>query len=120
MAGSSRILDTAAVLVADRQAEPHGVGGGHLKAFFAVDVTAITRTTGTLDVELWWSPDGTTAGGIKVAEVTGLIATGLAQIILEATFDGNTEAIPEPNIVVWDLIGDTTAVSGNVYATYGN
>lgn len=117
MAGSIVTVDAVAALTADQTNEVEG-SGGHHAATFLVDVTAITRTTGTLEVSLYWSPDGTVAGGILVAQVTGLTATGLAEVVPQAPFESANRAIPAPNVVLWDLVGDTTGVSGDIYAIY--
>jgi len=117
MAGSINVLDTASGITADRLAEP-SAGGAHQKANFWVDLTAITRTTGSLVVNLYWTPDGTIAGGQLVATVGGLIAAGFSQLPIEAEFITADASIPAPNLVQWDLVGDATAVSGRIYAMY--
>lgn len=118
MAGSIKIIDTATAIVADRAVNVQG-SGAHMAVNFYVDVTAITRTTGTLVVTLkWHSADGT---DVEVATITGLAATGIARIVPTANvFNLVTQAIPEPNEVLWDLVGDATAVSGKIYAMYGD
>lgn len=119
MAGAIKLLDSASLIDADRTTKVDG-NAGHRAARFIVDVTAITRTTGTLVIGLYWSPDGTVAGGLKIAEVTGLTAAGAADVPLVAPFAAVNGAVPEPNIVLWDLVGDTADVSGVVYAIYGD
>ena len=116
--GAIKIIDTATVLVADRAVTIPG-GGAHSSIQFYVDVTAITRTTGTLAVTLrWHSADGT---DVEIATLAGLTATGISRLVPTANvFNLVTQAIPEPNEVLWDLDGDTTAVSGKIYAMYGD
>jgi len=118
MAKGPFIIDTGTALVADRtQVLSHT--GAHGAATFYLDLTAITRTTGTLDVTLRWiSQDGNT---VAIAAITGLTGTGLSRLVLTAgEFDLTRQCIPEPNQVFWDLVGDTTAVTGNIYASYGD
>jgi len=117
MAGSVNVLDTASGITADQISEP-SPGGAHKKANFWVDLTAITRTTGSLVISLYWSPDGTIAGGQLVAVSAALTAIGLTQLPIEAEFVSAEDSIPAPNLVEWDLIGDATAVSGRLYAMY--
>jgi hypothetical protein len=119
MAGSQKVLDSAAAIVASRTVAIDQYGA-HRAAAFEVFVTAITRTTGTLTVSLYWSADGTAANGAKIAEVTGLTAAGLANLPLITPFTSTNFAIPSPNLVVWTLVGDATAVTGNVVAFYGD
>ena len=118
MAGSIKLIDTGAALVADRDITISG-SGAHASATFFVDVTAITRTTGDLDIFLrWLSDDGTV---VVIAAAEAIIATGIVRFILTSgEFDATRFAIPEPNQIDWDLVGDTTAVSGKVYAMYGD
>ena len=118
MPGSIRVVDTATLITADRNIAVTG-GGAHLGANFYVDVTAITRTTGTLTVTIRWN----TASGVDVdiATVTGLTATGITRLTpTSGVFDVSARAIPEPTEVLWDLVGDTTSVSGQIIAMYGN
>lgn len=119
MAGSIKVIDTATALVADRNVAIPG-GGAHGSVNFYVDVTAITRTTGTLVVTLRWKTllDAT---DVEIATIAGLSATGVARIVPTANVFGAAGlATPEPTEVLWDLVGDTTAVSGKVYAIYGD
>ena len=112
-----KILDTASGLISDRTIGVSGNGSGHVAATFYVEVTGITRTSGTLEVEVFVK---TAAGTNKsVAEITGLTGTGIAKLPVNADFLTFPDAIPEPDEVNWRLVGDTTAVSGRVYAIYG-
>lgn len=118
MAGAIKIIDTATALVADRNVTVGG-SGAHTTVNFYVDVTAITRTTGTLTVTLrWHSADGT---DVEIATLASISATGISRLVPTANvFNLVTQAIPEPNEVLWDLVGDATAVSGKIYAMYGD
>ena len=114
MAGSSRIVDTASGITASRSVKVDS-RGGHAAASFIADVTAITRTTGSLVIILNYDP-GNGSSPIVVATKTGIIATGVVKVPLHANFSATRFAIPEPNNVIWSLIGDATAVSGLVVA----
>ena len=116
--GPVRILDTAVNITADR-ATHLPASRAYQKANFWVDLTAITRTTGTFGITLYWTPDASTAGGIAIATIAGLTAAGFVQIPIEAAFIAAEDSIPEPNLVIWNLVGDATAVSGRIYAMYG-
>ena len=116
--GPVRILDTAVGITADRAAHLPA-SRAYQKANFWLDLTAITRTTGTFDLTLYWSPDGSSAGAVVIAQITGLTAAGLVQLPIEAAFIAAEDSIPEPNLVIWNLVGDATAVSGRIYAMYG-
>lgn len=118
MAGTLKTIDTASAIVANRTANVMGQGA-HAALTVYVDVTAITRTTGTLDVEVRWSPDGS-ATSAQIASVTGITAPGRFRMTLNTNFDDTRVAIPEPNRVVWTLNGDATAVSGTILAHYGD
>lgn len=118
MAGTNKILDTASAISATRTAFVPG-SGGHAAATFFVFVTAITRTTGSLNLEVKWTPDGS-ATDIQIGTVTGITATGLFRLTLSAGFNATRQAIPEPNKIVWTLVGDATAVSGTLIAQYGD
>jgi len=113
-----KVLDTAALLTADRSQGIPGGGAGHRQATFVVDVTAITRTTGTLDVSLQVrTADGTLK---NVATVTGLTAISLNTMTIDAFWTPVPGAIPEPDLAVWDLVGDTTSVSGTIEVVYSD
>ena len=117
MSAAPRALDTASGITADRTQAIEGGGGSHASATFLVDVTGITRTTGSLTVTLnWVSASGAV---VQIAEDTTITTAGITRLDLEADFAATRDAIPEPIQVVWDLIGDATAVSGTVYAAYG-
>lgn len=112
-----KIIGTASAIDADQDTWV-AANGAHGAATFFVHVTAITRTTGTLDVYVRWrAPSG---NEIDIASVTGITATGLNRLTLTSDFNATRDAIPEPNRVDWDLVGDTEAVSGFVYAVYGD
>lgn len=114
---AAKVIGTATAIDADQDAWIAG-SGAHGAATFFVHVTAITRTTGTLAVYLRWrSPGG---NEIDIASVAGITATGLNRLVLTSDFDATRMAIPEPNREDWDLVGDTEAVSGKIYAIYGD
>ena len=118
MAGTVKKIDTASAIVADRNVKVPG-SGAHSAVNFYVDVTAITRTTGTLVVTLRWNTDAGT--DVEIATITGISATGISRLVPTANvFNLVTQAIPEPTEVLWDLVGDATAVSGVIYAMYGD
>jgi len=119
MASGPIVLDAATLITADRTNNAVIGSGSHGHASFILRLTAITRTTGTLDVFLRWSPDGGTNRMI-VATVAGVTATGNFIIPVTSDFAVVTGAVPEPNAVFWDLIGDTTNVSGEIIAFYGD
>lgn len=119
MAGTVRVIDTASAIVADRNVKVSG-SGAHSAVNFYVDVSAITRTTGTLTVTVRWNTP-ITGTDVDVATVTGLTATGVTRLTPTANvFNLVTQAIPEPTEVLWDLVGDATAVSGTIIAIYGD
>src|SRR5512132_1223460 len=111
MAGTIKLIDTATGITADRNVAISG-SGAHTSAQFYVDVTAITRTTGTLVVTLRWK---TPIAGtdVDIATITGLTAAGVSRLTpTSGIFDTAGRAIPEPTEVLWDLVGDATAVTG--------
>ena len=118
MAGGRRDVDEVTALVADRTASVYG-GGCHRSAQFYVDVTAITRTTGSLSVTVRWrTKAGTT---VTIATLGSITAIGVYRLTPTAgVFDTFGRAIPDPTNVNWDLVGDATAVSGVIYAVYGD
>ncbi len=113
-----QILDTASGITVDRTGAIIGGGSGNRSGTFYVDVTGITRTSGTLDVTL----SILTASGVlqTVAAKTGITATGLYKMTLDADFLTVPDAVPVPDQVVWDLVGDATAVSGTVEALFSH
>ena len=119
MAGSRRDVDEVTALVADRTASVYG-GGCHRSAQFYVDVTAITRTTGSISVTIRWrTKSGTTVTIATTA--SNITATGVTRLTPTAgVFDTAGRAIPDPTQVNWDLVGDATDVSGVIYAIYGD
>ena len=114
--GAAILLDNEATAFSVTQTTKLPRNGACITATFIVQVTAITRTTGTLNVGVYWSPDGTVANGLKIAEVTGLTAAGTSNLALQSPFTGANQSIPIPNIALWTIVGDTTLVTGNIYA----
>lgn len=118
MAGSRRVIDEVSLIVADRTVNADG-SGAHGSAQFYVDVTAITRTTGSLTVTVRWRTNAGTT--VTVATLGSITATGVYRLTPTANvFDTAGRAIPEPTQANWDLGGDATDVSGIIYAIYGN
>ena len=122
MAGTQKILasftniDATTTLVIDGS-------GGHSGATFWLNLTAITRTTGTLNVAVGWSPAPSAAPTPVlpvVTTLTGLTAAGLTRMVLTADFNADQMAIPEPNVVTLTLVGDTADVAGEIIAAYGD
>lgn len=118
MSGAIEVLDRATLITADRNVDTLAGGGAHAAATFLLNITAIDRTTGTLNVTLSWNAGS--GNEVFVAGVFGISATGLVRIPLNANFASTRDAIPEPSNVDWDLSGDTTDVSGSVVAIYGD
>ena len=110
-----QILDEAVGITVDRAGPVVGGGSGQRSGTFYVDITGITRTSGTLNV----TASVLTASGVKqpVAAATGLTTTGLTKLTLDGDF--SSSAVPIPDVIDWDLVGDTTAVSGTVEAVFG-
>lgn len=97
----------------------HG-NGGHRSATFWFNVTGITRTTGTLDVDLRYG--AASSAELIVAIKTGITATGLNRLILTSDFDATVPqaAIPEPVWCKLTLVGDTADVAGELWTVYGD
>ncbi len=117
MGGSQRTIDEASAIVASRSQAVPG-GGGHASASFLVDVTAITRTSGTLIVTVsYTAPSGTP---FTIAATGALTTTGLFRLAIDSDFEATRMAVPEPDKAIWTLICDATAVSGKIIAYYGD
>lgn len=113
-----QILDTASGITASRTGAVIGGGSGNRSGTFYVDVTDITRTSGSLTVTL----SILTASGVlqTVAEATGITAASLVKLTLDADFLTVPDAVPVPDQVIWTLVGDATAVSGTVEALFSH
>ena len=107
-----RVVDTATLLTLDRTQGIDGGAGATRSATYYVELTAIIRTTGTLNITLRLAVP---SGNINIAQVTGLTTGGTFEIPLLVPFTEVNKAIPEPEEVFWDLIGDTTNVSGRIF-----
>lgn len=94
--------------------------GGHESATFWVQIDAITRTTGTLDVSLRLSTDKGVTGAMVIASVAGIIATGRYHLPFNSPYDAAISAIPEPSLLRLVLNGDTLNVTGSIIAVYGD
>ncbi len=114
--GQIKVIDFIDAIVASRTkdvsngAAPIAYG----KANFFVDVEAITRTTGSVTIQLNWK----SANGVVLnitANLTALIAVGINEFTLDPQFTGATDAIPEPSEAVVVFVGDTSLFTARIY-----
>lgn len=119
MAGSVLHLDTASLITGDRQVNIGG-SGSHRSVTFLLDLTAITKTTGTLTLSLYWKTP-VTGASVLLARGTDLDLVKTYLITPTANvFSLTRQSIPAPNVVLWEPQGDATLISGSVYAIYGD
>jgi hypothetical protein len=124
MSGTVKILDTVTALDgdADRTANVDGGGGAHRTAHFYVDVTALTRTTGSMVVSVRWNSTSGTATTIAIS--ASITAAGIYRLVpTTGVFDKAWCAVPAPTSVLWDMTGTAatiSAVAGSIYSIYGD
>jgi len=101
---------------------PHG---GHKVVAFFLDFAARSGT-GTLQVTLQHGYVPGAGRNIVVAQLSGVVATALRLIPIDAGFDGSDagEKVAIPNItrvLLTETVGSASVtVTGNIYAIYGD
>ena len=82
---------------------------------FYVDVEAITRTTGSVAIQLRWK---SISGAVLnvTTDITDLVGIGITEFTIDPQFaNGTTDAIPEPSESVVVFTGDTSLFTARVY-----
>jgi hypothetical protein len=117
---SNKVLDSVAAIAVTTTKALSG-SGGHSSARFLVDST-VSAGAGDWTVTLYWSPDGTVAGGDMIA-LSGTLAAaqdGTNDIPLVSPYAAVNGSIPEPNLVVYTETTGGSTFTGTVYAFYGD
>ena len=116
MPGIIKVLDVIPSLAVSRTKDVSNGGSpvcwGRFNYF--IDVESITRTTGSVDIDMRWkSSTGAILGIVGTLNVT---ATGMFEILpLASGFATSTDARPEASETVIAFVGDTSEFSGRIY-----